>query len=576
MKKFLLSIICVLTCVSGAWATTYTVTYSSSNGGTFYYSNGTEVNPKKNDWSAAKWVSGTSEPIVTISNPSNNAFRDDNYNLANGRTYTISVTGAYKITRYTISSTGWGSTVTPEGGEGTVFTSGVLVQLDVTGLNTKSTSFSNAGANLPNPTIVITLESIPYGTLIENEFGSLFTESEDFGSYFMLKDASTKSSLKSNVYDLRNEITSEADYTSARTAIMGGIKYPATGYYRIKSSGSRSIGESYIAYGKSSARSSYGLITKEATDANKDATTVFFLSKLSGGKYTMSVEGLNVQNATNSALVSVTTETAKEFTFTIVAPGYISITVDGGEFEYFHEGDWTQNYDFNGVVGWSIGNGSDASSWMIEDAGCFDVGASNLAEIAINLNEVASNDWYATAYFPYDVQGYNVNAYTCVYDDVNKQLVMTEITGCHIPKNTGVILWANSSPANFKIRTSGDEFTTDNENQLAGTNVPKDVSSLNTTDYYLGYDATNGVGFYHWAGTRLAANRAYLPANVVSTSLSNGYKLVFADDNDVTAVAPIIGESVKGNAQLYDLQGRKVTSPRKGQIYIQNGKAVLY
>ena len=83
------------------------------------------------------------------------------------------------------------------------------------------------------------------------------------------------------------------------------------------------------------------------------------------------------------------------------------------------------------------------------------------------------------------------------------------------------------------------------------------------------------MGFYHWEGTTLGANKAYLPAS--GGSGSNGFKLIFAEDDDVTAVAPVNGQSSMVNGQsYYDLQGRKVKNPQKGNIYIRNGKTVLY
>jgi hypothetical protein len=60
---------------------------------------------------------------------------------------------------------------------------------------------------------------------------------------------------------------------------------------------------------------------------------------------------------------------------------------------------------------------------------------------------------------------------------------------------------------------------------------------------------------------------------------SNGtYK--FTDDapfhpiksSNPTAIEEVKGESGKVKTGIYDLQGRKVTTPVKGSIYIQNGK----
>lgn len=93
-------------------------------------------------------------PIVTISNNANNGFNTTNFNLARDRTFTISVADDYFIVGYKIyTPAGWGTTVTTEAGESAVF-SGEQT-LTILNLNTKSTSFSTADANLNDPTIEV-------------------------------------------------------------------------------------------------------------------------------------------------------------------------------------------------------------------------------------------------------------------------------------------------------------------------------------------------------------------------------------------------------------------------------------
>ena len=131
---------------------TYTVTYKNGCEGTFYQG-GSEVATGKG-WAASEWVSPEPAPIVTLGNNANNGFNTTNYNLARDRTFTISVAGDYVITGYRIyTPAGWGATVTTEGGESAVF-SGEQT-LTVSDLNTTSTSFTTADANLNNPTIDI-------------------------------------------------------------------------------------------------------------------------------------------------------------------------------------------------------------------------------------------------------------------------------------------------------------------------------------------------------------------------------------------------------------------------------------
>ncbi|MBO4905921.1 MAG: hypothetical protein J5486_02655 [Bacteroidaceae bacterium] len=132
----------------------YTVIYKNGADGTFFQG-GSEVATGKG-WAATEWVSAEPAPIVTISNNANNGFNTTNFNLARDRTFTISVAGDYLITGYKISTkAGWGATVTTEAGESAVF-SGEQT-MTVSDLNTKSTSFSTADANLNDPTIEVYL-----------------------------------------------------------------------------------------------------------------------------------------------------------------------------------------------------------------------------------------------------------------------------------------------------------------------------------------------------------------------------------------------------------------------------------
>lgn len=47
-------------------------------------------------------------------------------------------------------------------------------------------------------------------------------------------------------------------------------------------------------------------------------------------------------------------------------------------------------------------------------------------------------------------------------------------------------------------------------------------------------------------------------------------------DDAPTAINGINAESVKADGMLYDLTGRKVTTLKAGQLYIQNGRKFIY
>ena len=48
------------------------------------------------------------------------------------------------------------------------------------------------------------------------------------------------------------------------------------------------------------------------------------------------------------------------------------------------------------------------------------------------------------------------------------------------------------------------------------------------------------------------------------------------DENGATIIYDVVEDSLNGNDYIYDLQGRRVSEPKKGGIYIKNGKKILY
>lgn len=327
--------------------------------------------------------------------------------------------------------------------------------------------------------------------------------------------------------------------------------YPSTGFYRIKSIGARAVGESYIAYGKSSGSSYYGLITKAATAANQDATTIFYLNRQSNGKYAMAIQGLNVQAASKSTIVSATTAAAQEYTFIPSSPGYAVMTVNGGQYEFLHESGWTeQGYDFNAVLGWEASAG--ASQWTIEPT--------TSVTVSLNSDGAAPATYYATfcAPFSYTVSG--ATAYTM--EKIGNSLVPTAIEG-EVTAGTPVLLKGASETATLTIGTSYAATPLD-ETALTGTYLAKTIAG--GTDFVLGISEGGVVGFYHWSSNNLGANRAYLAGE------SSGVKGYAIEWDDATGLNDL-SDLMDSNDLIYNLAGQRVNKAQKG-IYIVNGKKI--
>lgn len=160
MERKLLFILLALLSAIGAWATEYTVTYSTSTGSY------TATNPA-GTW-ASKWVSTATDPQVTLSTGANNIAVSTGYiySGASGCTYTLTAQAGYLITGYTITGTAQSGaqTLTPAaGGSAVSFATSGTTTLAVSGLSTSSTSFQQSTPNsgIALSSFTITLEEDP-------------------------------------------------------------------------------------------------------------------------------------------------------------------------------------------------------------------------------------------------------------------------------------------------------------------------------------------------------------------------------------------------------------------------------
>ena len=398
-------------------------------------------------------------------------------------------------------------------------------------------------------------EAVPdnYASNVEAEIKPWFN---NYGGNFQLKTSVVEANQTKYEAALDNCDLATYEELLDLIADANNFVYPSTGYYRIKSAGARAVGESYIAYGKSSGSSYYGLITKAATAANQDATTIFYINKQSNGKYTMAIQGLNVQAASKSTIVSATTGTAQEYTFIPSSPGYAAMTVNGGTYEFLHESGWTESgYDYNAVLGWTATAG--ASQWTVEA----------VETLIVPLNGPIDGYYYATFCAPFDVDfGTGTAAFTLSKEGTT--LTNHELTFNTVPAGTPVLLYGPNSSVTATI---GSNYSSTISTSTALTGTYLEIANFNgATNYVLGKDNANKVGFYHWDSTTLKANRAYIAG---SGSGVKGYVLNL--DDDATGIEQTLSDSPLKGENIYNLAGQRLNKIQKG-INIVNGKKILY
>ena len=411
-------------------------------------------------------------------------------------------------------------------------------------VNTQSSTLKYWGSFDQGSTFWV--EKVPdnYASNVEAEVKPWF---DNYGSYFQLKTSVVEANRTTYEDALDNCDLATYQQLLALLDDANNYVYPSTGFYRIKSSGMR-IGESYIAYGQPSSHAA-GLITVTAANAATDASTIL---KLTGadGQYTIATQGMYAQNqTTNNVAFPMTTNAADAATFSFIpyTPGVAVITNDGTNQGYFHEAGWA----VPAVVRWTAA--ADASHWTIED----------VETLTVPLNDGGDGSYYATFCVPFDVTLDDATTAYTLDRGEGTELTMSEpIT--EVAAGTPVLLVGTNNSATATI---GSNYS---NAPVSGTALTGNFFAIpfdGTTNYVLGTDGTK-VGFFHWDGTTLKANRAYIAGEA-----AGGAKGFYLDDSFATAIQKLT-YAADGNAIYYDLSGRRVAEPKQG-LYIVNGKKVV-
>jgi uncharacterized repeat protein (TIGR02543 family) len=117
---------------------------------------------------------------------------------------------------------------------------------------------------------------------------------------------------------------------------------------------------------------------------------------------------------------------------------------------------------------------------------------------------------------------------------------------------------------------------------LKGNPTSTDIPVENNKGYVLSYKSTWGIGFYKYAGSTLAAYRAWLPKEMVTSSNQDNLALgkqnihfVFAKGEDTAIHNPITWQNDSEDDKYYNLSGQRVETPSKPGIYISKKKGKM-
>lgn len=136
-----------------------------------------------------------------------------------------------------------------------------------------------------------------------------------------------------------------------------------------------------------------------------------------------------------------------------------------------------------------------------------------------------------------------------------------------VPANTGLLLKGTAgSTYNIPYKETSFYYLNMFKGVLSRTNVPT------TSEGYKNYILKDGI-FHLSDGTAyVGANKAYLQMPILSAQTRSVIGLSF-DDETTDINESIIEETNKEN-NLYNLNGQKINTPKKG-IYIRNGQKVI-
>ena len=177
---------------------------------------------------------------------------------------------------------------------------------------------------------------------------------------------------------------------------------------------------------------------------------------------------------------------------------------------------------------------------------------------------------FATYCSPHDLDfsGTDVKAYKAKVNNLGK-VVLTKVD--KVPAEEGVVLYCETVKT-YAVPVAAETPAAVSNNEMVGVTERTQVLWNPETDVY-NYILQNGE-FNKATDGYLKANRAYLSTafDVTSTS-ARSMEIVFFDENETTGIANVRSMMIGGDC--YDLQGRKVTEPKKGGLYIVNGRKVV-
>ena len=210
--------------------------------------------------------------------------------------------------------------------------------------------------------------------------------------------------------------------------------------------------------------------------------------------------------------------------------------------------------------------GTNAGYWFIREADAF----------SIPLHAVDEKS-YATMYAPVKLVQ-DAEDKTIIYTgnvNGNGSLHLEEWEGGVIPANTPLVLVNEEGAESARFLISYDEPAREvtPDDNWTGTNIKFQFTGDERNNYRLfGFNSAFGVGFFKPKATgNIPANRGYI-SNLPYQTIG----LQFPDGTTTSIDAAILnGNTTAEDTPIYDISGRRLMQPTRGQFYIRNGQKFI-
>ncbi len=232
----------------------------------------------------------------------------------------------------------------------------------------------------------------------------------------------------------------------------------------------------------------------------------------------------------------------------VIAQGKLEKTLDAGSYS-LKVGDKFVKLDRTG--GLSLSTSESDSHLFLEEA----------TKFTLNTDELG----YISFFAPTAVEvPSDVDVYSGKINAQNSVITFTKLNSKQIPANTAVLLRKGTGETSFEVKKIASTTSTISDNGLRGYTV----SSKDHLNNAYGLTVENNKLVFKPLVQGVRAFRAVIYSNNAAGA-SAYYPTAFAPEG-------IQGVTVDDNqAEVFDLAGRRVEAPVKGQVYVKNGKKFI-